>query len=518
MPTDRSQNPVGAAHLDDGDRPSRAEIQRRVNALYDRAESDTGTFNATRAMSSLTRRRGGGGRGSDDTTLGAVARQWFDVARDRLGPTVPAALPRDRMPERPALESRPPRQAERSADATPGREPEAVERRVPELTARAVAALPAAPEVPETSAPAATLALPAAPDARTTSDAVSWPTADTAPAGAEPVRRQESLKNTKEQVGRKLSTARELLARAVTQPPVPAAPAAGEAPSAEPSWDTGELPLYGGGTQTWQAQQQPVFSGVGRETPDPAHPLASVTEAGAPLARTAAAAAPLTPITAVTPAAWTPEAASTATPTTAAASPATPTTAVTPPAPTTAAVTPPAWTPEAVPAPAPTAEAASLLAAPAPQPAHPAAPTTYGRGLPAPVPPGSPGPQALTPSYAMKADKAVAFARAQIGKPCVWGAKGPGSYDCSSLTQAAWTAAGVALPRAAAEQAQAGTPVELADLEPGDLVFFFDGLRHTGLYTGNGMMIHAPGPGAFIREESIYHAGQETIRGAVRPA
>ncbi|GAQ53597.1 putative endopeptidase precursor [Streptomyces acidiscabies] len=100
----------------------------------------------------------------------------------------------------------------------------------------------------------------------------------------------------------------------------------------------------------------------------------------------------------------------------------------------------------------------------------------------------------------------------------MWGAKGPGSYDNAGLTQATWTAAGVPLPRTAAEQAQAGTAVDVTTLQPGDLVFFFDGLSHTGVYTGNGMMIHAPGPGAFIREESIAHAGESALRWAIRPA
>ncbi|WP_143570774.1 C40 family peptidase, partial [Streptomyces acidiscabies] len=133
----------------------------------------------------------------------------------------------------------------------------------------------------------------------------------------------------------------------------------------------------------------------------------------------------------------------------------------------------------------------------------------------APLPPQAP---AAAASPTAKAEKAVAFARAQIGKPCVWGAKGPGSYDNAGLTQATWTAAGVPLPRTAAEQAQAGTAVDVTTLQPGDLVFFFDGLSHTGVYTGNGMMIHAPGPGAFIREESIAHAGESALRWAIRPA
>ncbi|MBL1104135.1 C40 family peptidase [Streptomyces sp. 5-8] len=118
----------------------------------------------------------------------------------------------------------------------------------------------------------------------------------------------------------------------------------------------------------------------------------------------------------------------------------------------------------------------------------------------------------------LRVSKAIAFARAQIGKPCVWGATGPDSYDCSSLTQAAWRAAGVVLPRAAHEQALAGTPVTTAGIEPGDLILFFDDDRHVGLYVGGGMMVHAPGPGSTIREESIYGAGEAAIRRIVRPA
>lgn len=117
-----------------------------------------------------------------------------------------------------------------------------------------------------------------------------------------------------------------------------------------------------------------------------------------------------------------------------------------------------------------------------------------------------------------KAMKALAFARAQIGRPCVWGATGPESYDCSSLTQAAWRAAGVSLPRSAPDQTFAGTPLTLAAIEPGDLVFFFDNDSHVGVYAGNGLMVHAPSPGASIREESIYNAGESAIHRVVRPA
>lgn len=121
-------------------------------------------------------------------------------------------------------------------------------------------------------------------------------------------------------------------------------------------------------------------------------------------------------------------------------------------------------------------------------------------------------------SYATKAEKALAFARSQVGKPYVWGATGPDSYDCSGLTQAAWNAAGISLPRTTYDQVNAGTTVTLAGARPGDLVFFYDDVTHVGLYIGNGKMIHAPKPGAYVREESIYYDGESAIHSVVRPA
>ncbi|MFB7912355.1 NlpC/P60 family protein [Streptomyces sp. NPDC056061] len=118
-------------------------------------------------------------------------------------------------------------------------------------------------------------------------------------------------------------------------------------------------------------------------------------------------------------------------------------------------------------------------------------------------------------STTAEAEKALAFARAQIGKPYVWGATGPSSYDCSGLTQAAWRAAGVDLPRTTWDQVKTGTRVATENLRPGDLVFFYDDISHVGIYKGDGMMIHAPKPGANVREESIYYM---PIYGSVRPA
>ncbi|WP_327681158.1 C40 family peptidase [Streptomyces sp. NBC_00467] len=114
-----------------------------------------------------------------------------------------------------------------------------------------------------------------------------------------------------------------------------------------------------------------------------------------------------------------------------------------------------------------------------------------------------------------KAAKVLDFARAQIGKPYVWGAAGPSSYDCSGLTQAAWKTAGVSLPRTTWDQVKTGKRIETKDLLPGDLVFFYDDISHVGIYIGDGKMIHAPKPGANVREESIFSM---PIHGSVRPA
>jgi cell wall-associated NlpC family hydrolase len=97
-----------------------------------------------------------------------------------------------------------------------------------------------------------------------------------------------------------------------------------------------------------------------------------------------------------------------------------------------------------------------------------------------------------------RAAAAINFALAQRGKPYVYGATGPGSYDCSGLTQAAYRAAGVTLGRTTYDQAKDGVSVSKADLRPGDLVFFYSGLSHVGIYLGNGEIVHAPHTGAVV--------------------
>ncbi|MGW3660615.1 NlpC/P60 family protein [Streptomyces sp. NPDC005151] len=98
-----------------------------------------------------------------------------------------------------------------------------------------------------------------------------------------------------------------------------------------------------------------------------------------------------------------------------------------------------------------------------------------------------------------RAAEAITFAYGALGKPYVWGATGPSSFDCSGLTQAAWRSAGVSLPRTTYTQINAGRNIPRSELAPGDLVFFYSGISHVGLYIGDGQMIHAPHPGAPVR-------------------
>ncbi|MEU6505485.1 NlpC/P60 family protein [Streptomyces sp. NPDC046942] len=98
-----------------------------------------------------------------------------------------------------------------------------------------------------------------------------------------------------------------------------------------------------------------------------------------------------------------------------------------------------------------------------------------------------------------RAAAAVAYAYAKLGSPYVWGAAGPNSFDCSGLVQAAYRSAGISLPRTTYAQIDAGRRVSRSELQPGDLVFFYSGVSHVGIYVGGGQMIHAPNPSAPVR-------------------
>ncbi|MGP3913634.1 NlpC/P60 family protein [Nonomuraea sp. 10N515B] len=133
--------------------------------------------------------------------------------------------------------------------------------------------------------------------------------------------------------------------------------------------------------------------------------------------------------------------------------------------------------------------------------------------------PGNPSSAGIkyTGSASGNAAAVLRFAYAQVGKPYVYGGTGPGGFDCSGLTQAAWQAGGVSLPRTTWQQWAWGADrkVSLDDLQPGDLIFS-EGLGHVSIYAGNGEIVHAPQTGDVIKVVQLSDYGR-TLAGAVRP-
>jgi cell wall-associated NlpC family hydrolase len=125
-----------------------------------------------------------------------------------------------------------------------------------------------------------------------------------------------------------------------------------------------------------------------------------------------------------------------------------------------------------------------------------------------------------SPAPNRTAAAAVRAALSQVGKPYRWGATGPASFDCSGLTRFAYTAAGLSLPRTSRQQWSAGRHLEVADLRPGDLVFWAHDpanpatIHHVGMYVGQGLMVHAPHTGALVRVDAMRPSG---YAGATRP-
>ncbi|MEO6468349.1 MAG: C40 family peptidase [Acidimicrobiia bacterium] len=113
-----------------------------------------------------------------------------------------------------------------------------------------------------------------------------------------------------------------------------------------------------------------------------------------------------------------------------------------------------------------------------------------------------------------KAAFVVAYAVQQLGKPYVFAAAGPDTFDCSGLTLMAWRQAGVSMAHFAATQYEEFPRVSVDALAPGDLVFFYPTIHHVGIYIGDGKMIHAPHTGDVVRVASIFRA---SLVGAVRP-
>ncbi|ALV33535.1 C40 family peptidase [Streptomyces sp. CdTB01] len=97
-----------------------------------------------------------------------------------------------------------------------------------------------------------------------------------------------------------------------------------------------------------------------------------------------------------------------------------------------------------------------------------------------------------------RAKTAIEFAYAQLGKPYEWGSTGPNSYDCSGLVGAAWRSTGVSLPRTVKQMYDAGRKVARSDMQPGDVIYWYNDSQHNGIYIGDGKAIHAPRTGKNI--------------------
>jgi cell wall-associated NlpC family hydrolase len=99
---------------------------------------------------------------------------------------------------------------------------------------------------------------------------------------------------------------------------------------------------------------------------------------------------------------------------------------------------------------------------------------------------------------------AVAYAKAQVGKSYVYGAAGPDAFDCSGLTMAAWSEAGVSLPHSSSAQYSAGQQISESELQPGDLVFYYSPISHVGMYIGDGQIVNALNPGSGVQISGLH--------------
>lgn len=128
---------------------------------------------------------------------------------------------------------------------------------------------------------------------------------------------------------------------------------------------------------------------------------------------------------------------------------------------------------------------------------------------PAPVFAGLPA----APTANSTGERVVAAVRSAVGSPYGWGSAGPSSFDCSGLTSWAYAQAGKQIPRTSQAQAAAGTPVAISDLQPGDIVAYYGGASHVGIYIGNGKIIDSLNQGTTVQERSLHYM---PIHSAVR--
>jgi len=113
-------------------------------------------------------------------------------------------------------------------------------------------------------------------------------------------------------------------------------------------------------------------------------------------------------------------------------------------------------------------------------------------------------PNIVLPEATNVGTTALRAAMTRIGDPYVWGTAGPGEFDCSGLVVWAFAQEGISLPHYTGSLWNSGMHVSRADLEPGDLVFFFADISHVGIFIGNGLMVDAPSSGQLVQVQPIY--------------
>ncbi|WP_433332602.1 C40 family peptidase [Spirillospora sp. CA-294931] len=110
------------------------------------------------------------------------------------------------------------------------------------------------------------------------------------------------------------------------------------------------------------------------------------------------------------------------------------------------------------------------------------------------------------------------YAYGQIGDPYRYGGRGPRSWDCSGLAGGSWRKAGVKLPRTTTQIYRAVRyKVSWKGAVAGDLLFFYSGKSHMGIYVGKGYMIHAPSSGKRVKRVKLNRYYKRNFSGAVRP-
>ncbi|OYO01729.1 cell wall-associated NlpC family hydrolase [Propionibacteriaceae bacterium ES.041] len=135
------------------------------------------------------------------------------------------------------------------------------------------------------------------------------------------------------------------------------------------------------------------------------------------------------------------------------------------------------------------------------------------KAAPKPAAPAAPAANTAVRSTTGGKAAAVNFALAQLGKPYAYGATGPNAYDCSGLTGAALKAAGISIPRTSQAQLAAGQKISLSQAQPGDLIVYYSGATHIGIYIGDGKIVHSSRPGKPV---SIASATSMPINAVVR--